>query len=189
MLKRIRILNLSQKMKMIKKSLITKKTILNLIIKFLFIIFSFITIIFLKSKNIKSFNDNFNYSILINSLFKNKTNFLKKKMNFLNLKKTKIENAIMITKILPFIRNNLLINIKKSEIGVSVFLKNLFNNKKIINNIIKINKEDFYHFIKNFENLFKYEWELIPVIEEINDIRHIINNYYNEICLKIFVNE
>ena len=153
-------------MKIIKKTLITKKTILNLIIKSIFIIFSLRNLIFLKKKNIISFNDNFNL--------------------LLNLKKTKIENAIMITKILPFIKNNLLINIKKREIGVSLFLKNLFNNKKIIDGIIEIKKEDFYHFIKNFENLFKYEWEIIPVIEEINEIRHIINNYYNEICLKIF---
>ena len=59
-------------------------------------------------------------------------------------------------------------------------------NKKIINNIIKIHQEDFEHLIKNFENLFNYEWEFIPVIDEINSIRHIIINYYNEIYLTIF---
>jgi hypothetical protein len=145
-------------------------------------------LIIIKKKNIKSFNDNLNYSKLLNKLFNNKNIFLKKKkMNFLLYsKKTKIENAIMITKIIPFIKHNLLINTKKSKTSISTFLKNLCNNKKIINNIIKIHKEDFEYFIKNFENLFNYEWEFIPEIDEINSIRHIISNYYNEIYLKIF---
>ena len=95
-------------MKFIYKILIIKK-ILNLIIKFIFIIILLNILIIIK-KNIKTFNGNLNYSILLNKLFNNKTIFFKKnKMNFLLYsKKTKIENAIMITKIIPFIKHNLL---------------------------------------------------------------------------------
>ena len=88
-------------------------------------------------------------------------------------------------KIIPFLKDKISIIIKISK-NLYPFFKKTFKNQKLKNNIIKFNNHYFKYLIKNFENIFDYDWELIPKLDDINRVRYVINNYYNEFCLKIF---
>jgi hypothetical protein len=76
----------------------------------------------------------------------------------------------------------------KNNKDLYIFIKDIFKIKKINNGFIYINKKDFKYIIKYFNKIIYYEWELIPKKFLINDLRFVINNYYNEICLEIFDN-
>jgi hypothetical protein len=46
--------------------------------------------------------------------------------------------------------------------------------------------DDLHYFNKNIENLLYYKWELIPKQFMLNNLRHIISNYYSEPNLAVF---
>ena len=65
--------------------------------------------------------------------------------------------------------------------------KKIFYEKEIFNNnTLRITRKDIYYLIVNFNELWNYKWEIFPELEEINKVRYIINNYYNESFLEIF---
>ena len=43
-----------------------------------------------------------------------------------------------------------------------------------------------HYFLEKFHDLINYKWEFIPNKELLNNIRYIINNYYNNSYLEIF---
>ena len=63
--------------------------------------------------------------------------------------------------------------------------KKIFN-KEIKNKIINLDYNDLHSFNKKMKNLLYYKWELIPKQFILNNLRHIINNYYNEPNLEVF---
>ncbi len=136
--------------------------------------------------NINLLNDKF-INPFIYKNFMNNINILKKKNVDLifNDKKSKIENIMKLIGILPFLQNNLIIFKKRNKIIYELF-KSFINNRQINNNIIKIDKNCFDYLKKNFNNIINFKWELIPKLDIINNVRHIIHNYYNEFCLDIF---
>ena len=108
---------------------------------------------------------------------------IKKKNLLLKIKNTKIENVLMMVKIFPFLKDKISIIIKISK-NLYPFFKKTFKNQKLKNNIIKFNNQYFKYLIKDFENLFDYDWELIPKLDDIN-IFKIISIYY---LLKRYIN-
>ena len=89
----------------------------------------------------------------------------------------------MMVKIFPFLKDKISIIIKISK-NLYPFFKKTFKNQKLKNNIIKFNNQYFKYLIKDFENLFDYDWELIPKLDDIN-IFKIISIYY---LLKRYIN-
>ncbi len=120
------------------------------------------------------------------SQFRKKIN--EKNLNLLlSKKKAKIEKIFLLLKSIPFIKKKIIIKMKNNK-DLYIFIKDIFKIKKINNGFIYINKKDFKYIIKYFNKIIYYEWELIPKKFLINDLRFVINNYYNEICLEIFDN-
>ena len=105
---------------------------------------------------------------------------------YINIKKTKIENIFILIGMMPFLKNNSSISYKINNKEIYKLLKNIFNNKIIKNKIIKFDKNDFNIFNKKIYDLIYYKWEIIPDHNITDNIRSIINNYYNESCLDIF---
>ena len=79
---------------------------------------------------------------------------------------------------------NLSTNIKNKEIYN--YIKKIFKNKRIKHKIIKLNYNDFYKFNEKLDELLSYKWELIPEKVMLDNLRYIINNYYNESNFNIF---
>ena len=126
-----------------------------------------------------------NNNVFINSTF----NFekIEKRIDFLilNLEKTKIENIFLLIILFPFINNNTTLlykigNRKDYKLFRIIFKSN--NIKKL--NIICFKNLTFL--IDNFYDLISYEWEILPDKDLLNNVRFIINTYYNESFLKIF---
>jgi len=164
-----------------------KFTFINIYIKIFFFLSLFIIgIKYTIKSNINLINYNFINPILY-KYFKGNINILKKKnLDFLfNEKKSKIENIMNLIEYLPLLKNSIIINKNKNK-NIYEFFKSVFINKKIKNNIIKIDKKYFYYLKQNFNEIINYKWELIPKLKKLNIVRHIINNYYNEFCLDIF---
>lgn len=153
-----------------------------------------------KDKTLKYY---FKYNICKFLLFKNNFNCLRqiyKNKNFyeyieqndkninlkINLKTTKIENILILIGIIPFLKNNSKILYKINSKEIYCLFRKIFINKKIKNRIIKINENDFHCFIDNFNYLINYKWELIPDEDIINNIRYILNKYYNKSCIELF---
>ena len=105
---------------------------------------------------------------------------------FIDIKKTKIENILLLIGIIPFLKNYSTITYKINKKEIYKLFKNIFKNKKIKNKIIKISEYDLNYFLDKFNDLINYKWEFIPNKELLNNIRYIINNYYNSSYLEIF---
>lgn len=105
---------------------------------------------------------------------------------YINMKKTKIETIFLLIGIIPFVKNNSVITFKINNIEIYKLFQIIFKKKKIKNKIIKLNENDLQFFIENFSYLLFYKWELIPFKKILNNIRYIINNYYNESCIELF---
>ena len=43
-----------------------------------------------------------------------------------------------------------------------------------------------YYLVQRFNEIINYKWEIIPDLNLINQLRYIINNFYNEYCLDLF---
>ena len=127
--------------------------------------------------NINCFtNDNFYNDILeINS----NANLL------INIKKSNFENILLLLGIIPFLKNNTTLSYKINSKGIyNIFKKILI--KKIKNKIIKLDYNDLPSFNLQMKKLLYYEWELIPRQFLLDNLRYIINNYYNESNLAVF---
>ena len=139
--------------------------------------------------NFLIFRMNYNCS---NNIFMDKNFYenileINQKINlFINIKKTKIENIFLLIGIVPFLKNNSSIIYKINKKEIFKLFKNIFKKIKIKNKIIKINENNFKFFIEKFNELINYKWEIIPTKTISNNIRYIINNYFNESCLEIF---
>ncbi len=105
---------------------------------------------------------------------------------FIDIKKTKIENILLLIGIIPFLKNYSTITYKINKKEIYKIFKNIFKNKKIKNKIIKISEYDLNYLLEKFNDLINYKWEFIPNKELLNNIRYIINNYYNNSYLEIF---
>ena len=102
----------------------------------------------------------------------------------MNIKKSKIENIILLLGIIPFLKNNSTLSYKINNKGIYKFFNKILN-KKIKHKVIKFNYNDLYTFNKNMKKLLIYEWELIPKKFMLDNLRFIINNYYNETNLVV----
>lgn len=105
---------------------------------------------------------------------------------FVNIKKTRIENILLLIGIIPFLKNNSSIIYKINKKEIFKLFKNIFKYNIINNKFVKLNEYNFNNFIEKFNELINYKWEIIPTKIISNNIRYIINNYYNESCLEIF---
>ena len=76
--------------------------------------------------------------------------------------------------------------INKDVIKNNKLFLNIFTAKQIKNNNYRIDKNNFNQFSTKFKELLYYKWEFIPNNNLINNLRYIINKYYNDYCLEIF---
>lgn len=155
-----------------------------LFLKIIFIAFIFLRILIINNITFNEINIkkyiNKNFLILIN-----KFKLLNLKFS-LNKNKAKIENIFILIEAIPFIKKKIIIKQKNNKEIYELF-ENIFKmNNKRDNGIIIIRKRDYLYIIQIFKELINYKWELIPTKIELNFLRYIINNYYNEKCLIIF---
>lgn len=123
----------------------------------------------------------------------NDSNFYEEKVDiisnvnlFINIKKTKIENLLLLIVLLPFLKNNSILLYKINDREIYKLFRIIFKDKKIQNKIIEINEYDIINIIEKFIDLLYYKWEFIPNKKILIIIRYIINNFFNESCLAIF---
>ena len=131
-------------------------------------------------------NEAFNITEYINKKFLNEN--IQENMTdyFLVLRdnQTKIEKIFFLIGILPFLNKELYINKRYKNLYSFFGMIYKVNNRH--NNIIFINKNDLNYISRNFNSLLFYKWEFIPDRKYLSYLRHIINCYYEEKCLKIF---
>ena len=96
----------------------------------------------------------------------------------INIKKSKLENIFLILSIIPFLKNNSTLSYKINNKGIYKCFRKI--NKKIKYKIIKFGYNDLFSFNKMMKKLFNYDWELIPKKLMLDNLRYIINNYYND---------
>jgi len=104
----------------------------------------------------------------------------------INIKISKLESIFLLLGIIPFLKNNSTLSYKINDKEIYNFIKELFKNKKINHKIIKLDFIDFKIFNEKLEELLNYKWELIPEKIILDNIRYIIDNYYNESNFDIF---
>ena len=106
----------------------------------------------------------------------------------INIKISKLENIFLLLGIIPFLKNNSTLSYKINNKEIYNFIKELFKNKKkkINHKFIKLDFIDFKCFNEKLEELLNYKWELIPEKIILDNIRYIIDNYYNESNFDIF---
>ena len=121
-------------------------------------------------------NDNFYNDILeINSNVK----------LLINIRSSKLEHLFLLLSIIPFLKNNSTLSYKIKDKEIYKIFKKIFN-KEIKNKLINLDYNDLHSFNKKMKKLLYYKWELIPKKFILNNLRHIINNYYNERNLEVF---
>ena len=121
-------------------------------------------------------NDNFYNDILE---FNDNINLL------INIKKPKLYNIFLLLGIIPFLKNNSTLSYKiKDKIIYNIFKNS--SKTKLKYKIIKLDYNDLCYFNKTIKKLLYYEWELIPRHLMLNNLRYIINKYYNEQNLVVF---
>ena len=104
---------------------------------------------------------------------------------YINIKKSKLENIFLLLGIIPFLKNNSTLTYKIKDNGINKICKKILN-KKIKDKTINLDYNDLFSLNKSMKKLLYYKWELIPKQFILNNLRHIINNYYNESNLDIF---
>ncbi len=134
-----------------------------------------------------SLNYNCSFNFYTNPNFYNDILEINSNINLLiNIKKkTKLENILVLLGIIPFLKNNSTLSFKINNKGIYKIFKKILKNK-IKNKIIKLDYNDLLSFNKKIVKLLYYKWELIPKQFFLNNIRSIINNYYNESNLAMF---
>ena len=104
----------------------------------------------------------------------------------MNIKISKLENIFLLLGIIPLLKNNSTLSYKINNKEIYNYVKKTFKNKKINQKIIKFDYNDFNTFNEKVEELLNYKWELIPEKVMLDNLRYIINNYYNESNFDIF---
>jgi hypothetical protein len=106
----------------------------------------------------------------------------------INIKISKLESIFLLLGIIPFLKNNSTLSYKINNKEIYNFIKEVFKNKikKINHKIIKLDFIDFNTFNEKMEELLNYKWELIPEKIILDNLRYIIDNYYNESNFDIF---
>lgn len=104
----------------------------------------------------------------------------------MNIKISKMENIVLLLGIIPFLKKNSTLFYKINNKEIFYYIKKIFKNKKIKHKIIKFDYNDFKTFNEKLNELLNYKWELIPEKVMLNNLRYIINNYYNESNFDIF---
>ena len=97
-----------------------------------------------------------------------------------------IENIMMIIGIIPFLKNNSVIRYVINDSETNKKFRILFKYKKIENGQIYIDFSDFKTIKNKFGNLINFIWEIIPQKHILNNIRYIINNYYDDSFINFF---
>lgn len=113
---------------------------------------------------------------------------IKKNVNLtINMKNVSlIENIMMIIGIIPFLKNNSVIRYVINDSETNKIFRILFKYKKIENGQIYIDFSDFKTIKNKFGNLINFIWEIIPQKHILNNIRYIINNYYDDSFINFF---
>jgi hypothetical protein len=104
----------------------------------------------------------------------------------MNIKISKLENIVLLIGIIPFLKNNSTLSYKINSKEIYNYVKKIFKNKKIKHKIIKLDYNDFTNFNEKIEELLNYKWEFIPEKVILDNLRYVINNYYNESNFNIF---
>lgn len=181
-----------------------KKIFIKFFLLFLIIIIIIIIIdeVYHKKDDVNSLKDYFSQSICKFFYFTIDYNCLSKFYNndfyedvleinnnidlLINIKITKLENIILLLGIIPFLKKNSTLFYKINNKEIYYYIKKFFKNKKIKHKIIKLDYNDFYIFNEKVDELLNYKWELIPEKVMQDNLRYIINNYYNESNFNIF---
>jgi hypothetical protein len=134
------------------------------------------------------FTINYNcYSKLINNDFYEDVLEINNNIELLmNIKISKLENIVLLLGIIPFLKNNSSLSYKINSKEIYNYVKKIFKNKKIKHKIIKLDYNDFTNFNEKIEELLNYKWEFIPEKVILDNLRYVINNYYNESNFNIF---
>ena len=103
-----------------------------------------------------------------------------------NFKISKLENIFLLLGIIPFLKYNSTLSYKINNKEIYNFFKEVFKNKKINHKIIKLEYNDFKAFNEKMNELLNYKWELIPEKFMLDNLRYIINNYYQESNFDIY---
>lgn len=181
----------------------------NLLDNISFKIFAFFLIVnlLLESKALKTINNNLEYyfiqsicqllsfslnyncsmNFLMNDNFYNEIVEIENNVSLLiDIKGTKLENILLLLGIIPFLKNNSTLFYKINNKEINKLFKKILN-KKIKDKIIKLDYHDLLSLNnKKIKKLLYYKWKLIPKQFILNNLRYIINNYYNESNLAIF---
>jgi hypothetical protein len=104
----------------------------------------------------------------------------------MNIKFSKLENIVLLLGIIPFLKNNSTLSYKINSKEIYNYVKRIFKNKKIKHKIIKLDYNDFTNFNEKIDELLNYKWELIPEKVMLDNLRYVINNFYNESNFNIF---
>ena len=104
----------------------------------------------------------------------------------MNIKISKLENIVLLLGIIPFLKNNSTLSYKINSKEIYDCIKRIFKNKKIKHKIIKLDYNDFTNFNEKIDELLNYKWEFIPEKVILDNLRYVINNYYNESNFNIF---
>ena len=104
----------------------------------------------------------------------------------INVKKSKLENILLLLGIIPFLKNNSTLSYKINNKEINFFFKKTFKNKRIKYKIIKFDYNDLNIFNEKINELLNYKWELIPEKFILDNLRYVIDNFYNESSFEIF---
>ena len=131
-------------------------------------------------------DNNCSMNFIINDNFYNNILEINININLLiNIKISHLENIFLLLSIIPFLKNNSTLFYKINDKEIYNFFKKILN-KKIKNKIIKLNYNDLIFFNTKIKELLYYKWDYIPNKFILDNIRYIINNYYNETNSDIF---
>jgi len=112
---------------------------------------------------------------------------INKDINILiNVKKSKLENLLLLLSIIPFLKYNSTLSYKINNKEIEIFFKKTFKSKRIKYKIIKFDYNDFIIFNENINELLNYKWELVPEKFMLDNLRSVLNNFYNESNFEIF---
>lgn len=112
---------------------------------------------------------------------------INKDVNLLiDVKKSKLENFLLLLSIIPFLKYNSTLFYKINNKETEIFFRKTFKNKRIKYKLIKFDYDDFYIFNVKINELLNYKWELFPEKFMLDNLRYVLNNFYNESNFEIF---
>ena len=100
--------------------------------------------------------------------------------------KSLIENIIFIIGIVPFLKYNSTINYKISNNNIYQFFEKNFIKKSIKDQTAIFDFHDLKVIKQKFHIIINFIWDIIPEKIILDNIRYIIEKYYDEKCLMIF---